>query len=217
MQMPTIHWPYLLLALLMLWFPRHWMRVGPRLLKVRRRGRDPVQRFSAGPQVLPDDKTVVLKLELLNRRNYVDFFRALGGAFALMQHAVEPGRTTAPAPGFWLQVAVMAVGVIVQFVRVDQGVKMFAPLFYLFGAAIAVIGPYAGLFAMLAVCAMHVMLPNPRYFLACYGLLIAVLHHVLEQGDVRWTVVFVLLAWTPALTSLLANRPLITYSHKRKM
>ena len=33
----TISWPYLLLAVALLWFPRQWLRTGVRVLKKRRK------------------------------------------------------------------------------------------------------------------------------------------------------------------------------------
>lgn len=212
----TIYWPYLTLAVVLLWLPRRWLRLGVRIEKVRRRRRDPIERFASGPAVDPDDKSVILAREFRSPRNYVDFFRGLGGAYALLHFsfALAPGaRRTDLLP---LYTGVLLAGALIQALRYEKSLTLFAPLFYLFGIGMAVTDLYAGAFAMLLVCAVNVMLPSTRAFLGLYGLLVAVFWVLFPARG--WLVVaFVVMVWLPAVLSLLMKRPLLTYSHKIKL
>ena len=60
-----IHWPYLLVALAMLWFPRQWLRVGRWYNKKRSRPKGTIENFTTGPAHDPADKSVNLRREAI--------------------------------------------------------------------------------------------------------------------------------------------------------
>ena len=90
-----IHWPYLLVALAMLWFPRQWLRVGRWYNKKRSRPKGPIENFTTGPAHDPADKSVNLRRELMNKRNYLDILRAATGTVALLTYGFEAHGPTA--------------------------------------------------------------------------------------------------------------------------
>ena len=69
----VIHWPYLLMAIAMLWFPRQWLRNGGSLFKRRRAPRSSVEKLAGKGSRDPDDKSVHPGKEFLTFRNYIGF------------------------------------------------------------------------------------------------------------------------------------------------
>ncbi|MDD3180772.1 MAG: hypothetical protein PHQ04_10545 [Opitutaceae bacterium] len=217
MHSVIIHWPYLLLAILCLWFPRHWLRLGYRLVKIRRRHRNTVERFAeSGAGGDPYDKTVRLARELRSKRNYIDFFRGMGGAYALIYFSFTMTTDDARTSLLVVQAVIILIGTLVQSLRFGKTFLLFAPLFYIFGAGLAVAGLVAGGFAMLLAGALNLLMPTPRSLLGLYGLLLLGFSLLFPVNFLR-TLLFAVIALLPALMSLLLNRSLITHSHKIRM
>ena len=87
----TVNWPYLLMAIATLWFPRQWLRSGARVLKKRRKPDGAMERLAGIGARDPDDKSVQPGREFANARNYIDLFRALAGGYSLSQFAFTLG------------------------------------------------------------------------------------------------------------------------------
>ena len=78
----SINFPLLLLALLLLWFPREWMRRGAALLRRRRRAKqsrivEPWRAREAG------DPRLNFRPEFAKFRNHLDLLRGMAGSVVL--------------------------------------------------------------------------------------------------------------------------------------
>lgn len=212
-----IHWSYLAAAVAMLWFPRHWMRLGFRLFRQRRKHRDKIEQFAENQARDPEDKSVRLPAEFANKRNYLDIVRAAAGGYCLVAFTFslsgpsEGGRLLMRA----LQLFVCFLGVLIQTVRKEEKLSFFAAIFYLVGLAIGLCGYPAGL-AFLMVLAINPALPNPRVFLAVYALLLLPFGYFFGAPLFWMLSSFGLLVLIPLL-SLLAKKPMVIYAKKLKV
>jgi hypothetical protein len=101
--------PLLALGVLLLWFPRHWMRRGVALLQRRRRSSKGVERIAEPwKDREPGDPRVNARVEFLKFRNYVDLFRGLAGSLVIWGGlgiapaiAVAEGRPAGPPGKCW--------------------------------------------------------------------------------------------------------------------
>ena len=211
----TIHWPYLLIAVAMLWFPRQWLRSGGRVLKRRRKPDGALERLAGMGARDPDDKSVQPGREFANFRNYVDLFRALAGGYSLSQFAFTAGGEDAAMKAFLIQAGVLLVAVLIQGIRFDERVSFFAPIFYLTGMSVGTSGHYTGLFAFALVLAINPIIPNPRMFLTAYGLLLLPFGYVFDAPLDLLAVNSGAILMLPLL-SLLTKRPLVIFSRKAK-
>lgn len=212
----TIHWPYLILAIAMLWFPRQWLRSGARVLKKRRKPDSAMERLAGMGARDPEDKSVQPGREFANFRNYIDLFRALAGGYSLSQFAFTVESEDAGLTAFFIQAAVLLVAVLIQSIRHDSRVSFFAPIFYFVGMSVGSSGHYAGLFAFALVLAINPVIPNPRLFLTAYGLLLLPFGLVFS-ADWRMLTLNAVLVLLPPLMSLLSKRPLVIFTKKPKV
>jgi hypothetical protein len=209
----TIHWQYLALALLMLWFPRQWMRFG-RLSRKRRKQRELFDKFAEQGGRDPDDKSVQLARELGKKRNYLDLFRGLVGGYSLWHFSFETATAVGEAYVVGASFVISLVGLLLQSVRREEGrFNYFAPIFFCTGLSLAMDVPYAGGFAFLLTCAINPMLPNPRLFLTCYGFLV-LLFGFLFGESLPVVGANAVLLFTLPLVSLMAGRSLVIFSKR---
>ena len=210
-----IHWPYLLVALAMLWFPRQWLRVGRWYYKKRSRPKGLVENFTTGPAHDPADKSVNLRRELTNKRNYLDILRAATGAVALLTYCFEAHGPKDGPRIFTLQAAILLVAVFIQAIRFEGKLSFFAPIFFFAGMSIGLSGPFSALFALVLVLAINPIIPNPRIFIFAYATLLLPLVYFFE-GSMRYMLLNVTLLTLPLIVSLLANRSMVLYAKKAK-
>jgi hypothetical protein len=216
--MPTsfsISWPYLMLAIAMLWFPRQWLRNGARVLKKRRKPDGAMERLAGIGARDPDDKSVQAGREFANFRNYIDLFRALAGGYSLTQFALVATTEAGEVQVLAAQAAILFVAVLIQCIRVDHRLSFFAPIFFLVGMCVGATGHYAGLFAFALVLAVNPIIPNPRLFLTAYGLLLLPFG-IFFGADVELLVVNAVMVLVPPMASLLTKRPLVIFSRKAR-
>src|SRR5262245_19436109 len=180
----TINWPYLILALAMLWFPRQWLRSGTRILKRRRKPDGAMERLAGIGARDPDDKSVQPGKEFANFRNWLDLFRALARGYSLSQYSFTAASGGADQAVFIIQALILFIAVLIQAVRFDERISVFAPIFYSVGMSVGTGGPYTGLFAFALVLAINPIIPNPRVFVTAYGLLVLPFGFVFD-GDLR--------------------------------
>lgn len=208
-----IYWPYLIIGVCTLWFPRQWLRVG-KIARKRRRQRETLEKFADEGGHDPDDKSVKLGRELANPRNYLDLLRALAGSFALWHFSFEATQSDDRTTALLLGTGLSLGGVLIQTVRWSGGrVSFFAPIFYIAGLSIGLGNPYAGVFALLLVCAINPVIPNPRMFLASYGLLLLPFDFMFSESTLRMVISAGLVLVIPLL-SLLAGRPVVIFTKK---
>ena len=212
----VIHWPYLLLALAMLWFPRQWLRNGPRLFKRRRRVANSIEKLAGKGSRDPDDKTVHLRKEFAAFRNYVDLFRGLAGGYSLSVFSFTAGGKDSAALVFWLQLGVLLVAVFIQAVRIEgRRHSYFAPIFWFVGLGTGFPGHYTGLFAFALVLAINPAIPNPRMFLTAFGLLQLMVGFLFGAPWVNNCLIAGFILLVP-LSSLLSKRPVVIFARKPK-
>jgi hypothetical protein len=210
----VIHWPYLLLALATLWFPRQWLRNGGQLFKRRRRSETSIEKLAERTARDPDDKTVHPRKEFTTLRNYIDLFRALAGGYCLSAFAFTitgPGLDTTLLV---IQAVVLVVAVFIQSVRLEgHRHNYFAPIFWLVGLCAGFPGHYTGIFAFVLVLAINPVIPNPRLFLTAYGLLVLGLGLLFGAPSPANEMAAGLVLLVP-LASLLSKRPVVIFTRK---
>ena len=222
----TISWPYLLIAIAMLWFPRQWLRSGKSLLKRRRKPEGTLERLAGMGARDPEDHSVQLSREFTNFRNYVDLFRAFAGGYCLTQFAFTTADARAALTALIIKALVLLVAVLIQSVRNADRLSFFAAIFYLLGltagtcgtssaSAPFTIGHSTGLFAFALVLAINPVIPNPRMFLTAFGLLLLPFG-IFFGADLPLLTVNVLLVLLPPLLSLLTRRPVVIFSRKAR-
>lgn len=212
-----IHWAYLAVAALMLWFPRQWLRLGRRFLRRRRQHRDKLEQFANEQARDPEDKSVRIGAELRSKRNWIDLVRATAGSLCLVHFAFEITAMTGDAKRsvLALEVFVLLVGVLIQCIRREEKVSYFAPIFYLVGVGVGLGAPYPALFSLMLVLAINPVIPNPRVFLTVFGLLMLPFGF-LFSADLLRMLATATVTCLPPLISLLAARPLVIYSKRVK-
>lgn len=207
--------------------PRHWLRGGrqaARKLGLRRRStkRDFVRIRESG------DNRVNAREEFSKARNYVDFLRALTGGLLLIGNpdlgvsscfaGTEEIVTTQDGSFvFEIQIIILAIGVVRQFVRMEGRVTFFAPLFYFAGLAIALCGVGAGFFAFLLVWTLNSAIPVPPVgFLSVYTLFLWLLGMLFQGLGNSYVYVSAILSVLPVVVSLMARRSLALFAKKQK-
>ena len=179
----TVNLPFLLVALLLLWFPRQWMRLGLSFWNRKRRRSEGATRREEEPWKTsePGDPAVSFRGEFLKVRNYVDLFRGAAGSLAVLGGlGIEPcfrlPADATPLLGnevFGLQIGILLVGLLAQAVRYERNrFLFFAPIFFLGGLSLGVCGYKAAGFAFAMIWAINPMLKNPSAFLMVYALLL---------------------------------------------
>lgn len=213
------YFPYLILVTALLWFPRHWLRVGSIFRRRRtpgtsRDGNEPWRTRETG------DPQVRFGSEFSKFRNYVDLLRAGAGSLALMGGLGIPSCLEATEPAMKntvlaLRVVIMLVGVIVQTGRRERGrFSLYPAIFYIGGLTVGLCHPWAALFAFILIWAVNIMLSTAQAFLTVYAVFIVIFGYVLNPSELLSVASAGILAYAPALVGLLANRPLIIPSRK---
>lgn len=209
-----IHWLYLAFALLMLWLPRSWMRLG-KWRSRKRRQRETHERFAQDGANDPDDKSVRLKRELSKGKNYLDFLRGLAGALALWQFSfTAEGDDRMLA--FGLKIALSLIAVLIQSIRWREKITFFAAIFFCAGLSIGMGNYFSGAMAFLLICAINPVIPTPRLFLTGYALLLLPFNFFLGGGGTLALINTVMLL-LPPLLSLMAKRPMVIFTRKRNL
>ncbi len=215
--------PLLLLGLLLLWFPRHWLRRGVALLQRKRRSTGSSRILEPWKDREPGDPRVNPRVEFGKFRNYVDLFRALAGGLAIwgglgLEPAIAPA--FGASRGVEMQVlaakgAAVAIGLVIQAVRYERvRLSFFPPIFYLAGLSGALCNYQGALFAFVAIWIVNAGLGNAQAFLTGYAIVLYGFG-ALFTGFRSVPVLLVAgLAFLPVLLSLLARRPLMIFTRK---
>lgn len=205
-------WP-LLFALVLLWLPRRWLRVGDRLLKrpeTRRRDGAPAPRDH-------DDSSLKIKEEAGKPRNWLDLIRAAAGSFILQHECFDQASDGSPGAAAWifiLQAAICVVAVLIQMVRLESRLSFSAPIFFIGGLGIGILGWLSGLFAWVAIWVLNFVLPGPSLFLFVFSTLLAGFGVLFSAGPSRDTALAAGLAWLPVVFSLVTKRRLVQLGRK---
>ncbi|MCX6954298.1 MAG: hypothetical protein NTV51_19275 [Verrucomicrobia bacterium] len=217
----TVDFPFLVLAAVLLWFPRQWLRVG----SVFKRRRTSAARGEKEPwhSREPGDMQVRFGVEFAKFRNYVDLLRAGAGSLAFAGGLGIPACLSvadgAPRSQFYtmvaLRLAIMLAGLVIQMVRFERGKLTFYPaIFYIAGLTLGLCGAWAAVFAFILIWAFNVLLASAQGFLTVYTVMVLVFGLAFARQDLLAVISAGVLAYTPVLLSLLANRPLVIPSRK---
>lgn len=179
----VVNLPLFGLALMLLLFPRQWLRGGATLFKRRRRG-------GAKPQIVEPwrsreagDPRLSFAREFTQFRNYLDLFRAAAGGLLLFGGlGVESSLTlaaNAPASAartlLIVRAAILLAGLLAQTVRMEhRRVTFYPPVFYLAALTFVLCGWKVAAFAFVLIWTFNAGLGNAQAFLSVYALLIAV-------------------------------------------
>ena len=215
--------PLFLLGLLLLWFPREWMRRGVALIRRRRSGGksrivEPWREREAG------DPRINFRAEFTKFRNHLDLFRGMAGSLVLFGGmGILPAIAALPGASRTVTLQVMAIralilliGLLIQTVRYQaKKVTFFPPIFYIAGLSVALCDVRGAVFAFVLIWAINPALPSAQAFLSVYALLLVVFGHFFAwRGDLRAAYAG-MLCFLPVLLSLLAKRPLLVFARKR--
>jgi MFS family permease len=221
----TVHVPFLLFALFLLWFPRQWMRLGAaffrRSLRSRERRRATQEPWNTRPS---GDPRVLFTEEFAKIRNYIDLLRAAVGSLMLtgkmgLPAALEVGPEAGRNVARLLLIAtavIPLVGLVIQTTRYERGrLTFYPPIFYLAGVTLGLCDWRAALFAFALIWAINPGIGSAQGFLTVYAALVMVFGIlVFRSGGMLAAILAGVFCFLPALLSLLAKRPLIIMSRK---
>lgn len=219
----TLDLRYFVPALLLLWFPRQWLRVGPVGRRVRgQRARD----WSPSRERSPGDMSVWLNEEIVKPRNWVDFFRSLAGGAAVGGTLFSGVMAISPALAkpdgltlqiiFGLKVLVLLLGLAVQTFRVETRLSLFAPIFFVQGLAFGLIGFKSALVAIVLAWVVNALLPSVAVMLAVFGFLEVCVGTFFGQPR-REVLLAGGLSLLPVIVSFLLKRRLAQFTKKTKI
>jgi hypothetical protein len=217
----SVNVPLLVLAIVLLWFPRSWLRLG-RVLN-RRRARSGAQKTTEPwNEREPGDPRVHFAAEFMKFRNYVDLIRAAVGAICVMgQWKIDPCVAPAAGASSGHVIAVMAVksvilliGLLIQTVRFERRLTFFPPVFFIAGLSLPLCTAWGAFFAFVLIWAVNPMLGNAQGFLFVYAVLLGVFGIFFDGLGSRSTILASVLCFLPALLSLMAGKTLIIPARK---
>ena len=214
-----VNLPFLLLGLLLLWFPRRWMRLGA---VFGRRKRKPRREDEPWIRREPGDPRLNFWREFRKPRNYFDFFRGAAGGLAIVGGENIPSSLPLPEDGgdhslmlLLAAMLILLVGLLIQTYRNENGrMTFFAPIFYLAGLSVCLVGSWGAVFAFALIWALNPLFGNPQAFLAVYGVVVTAFGLVLRDVAIDRTFTALFFAVLPVLLSLMTGRPLLVFSRK---
>ncbi|HSH93538.1 MAG TPA: hypothetical protein VK968_05295 [Roseimicrobium sp.] len=209
-----IHIWLLLIAVLLLWIPRQWLRYGGKVVTLPERSKADKDIRDA------NDVSLQLRDEILKPRNWVDFLRAAAGGIAVYGVCFEVGQGAAKGTGnivFIVQFAVLLIAVLLQTIRIEQRMTLVAPVFFVLGLSFGLIGWKAALFACVTIWVLNLLLPSAGMFLFVFAFVEAVFFRLVGNGFSMKTVILtVILTTFPLLFSALTNRRLVRLNKKNR-
>lgn len=211
------------IALLLLWLPRQWFRFGgkvtalagaPKNASGKRRRRSPTEERDK------TDVSLKLKDELAKVRNWIDLVRALIGGIALTHvcFSVAPDA----AKGVSVQILViesviLVVAVLIQTIRLENRFSLVAPVFFILGLSIAIIGWKAAVFAIVGVWTLNLVLPSAGVFLFFFAVLEICFGFLLKGAALTSVALAAGLSMLPVIFSAVTKRPLVRLNKKTKL
>jgi hypothetical protein len=220
----TIDYPLLLIALGLLYFPRQWLSWGKRgALKSESLSRhgdsndfDPSRRREMG------DPAVIFKDEFTKLRNYVDLFRAAAGSAVILGTVYTASCFTVGIGAeagtrrllLGLKCMILFGSVLVQLVRYQRRLTLFAPIFFVSGLTFSLCGLPAAGFAFALIWALNYALPSASALLTTYAIVIGIFGVLFDGMTNILVMVAVLCLFGPVLISMLTRRSLQTF-HRR--
>ncbi len=193
-------------AVLLLWFPRQWLRAGRTVVEL------PNLRKKLQTSHDPRDLSLRWREEFFKARNWVDLLRALIGGLAVVHVCVGLSCTAARDVGVQILVIkalVLLIAVILQTVRIEYGkMTLVAPVFFIFGLSFPLIGWMPALFSIIMVWVMNRALPTVSMFLFAFAALQVGFGYLLGYSSLKLVLLSAALAWMPVLWGAATHRRL---------
>lgn len=207
----SVHYLFLAFALLLLWFPRGWLRHG---LRVTPR---PARRFNqAKTERDPHERSVKPLAEAAKSRNWVDLLRAAVGAYGVAYAVFTvPATVEVHAPTLVWQAVLLTLAVLFQMIRLEGRLSLFAPIFFLQGMTLGVAGPLVGFLAMAGSWALTPVLPGAGAVLFVQGGITLSLGLLLQDTEPKLLMILTGVVWLPVLASVLLRKRLSASFDKR--
>jgi hypothetical protein len=216
--------PQFLFGLVLLWFPRPWMRLGISVGR-RRKGSGRKHHEEVEPWLRREsgDPRIDPRREARKVRNYFDLLRGLAGSIAILGGpfvvasltAAEGASKVVAREVLALNLAILFVGLLIQTMRFERGrMTFFAPIFYLAGVSASLCSGWGALFAFLLIWGMNPMLGSAQGFLTVYGVLLCIFGLLFRGLTDKMPIAALGLCLLPVLLSLLARKPLVVFSRK---
>lgn len=193
-------------ALLLLWFPRQWLRAGrtvvelPNLRRLMKTTHD------------PRDLSLRWREEFFKLRNWVDLLRALIGGIGLLHVCVELSGPAVKQLGvsvLVIKATVLFIAVALQTIRIESGrMTLVAPVFFIFGLSFPLIGWMPALFAIIMVWVINRALPTVGIFLFAFACLQFGFGYILRYSSLHLVLLSAALAWQPVLWGATTHRRL---------
>lgn len=213
--------PLLLLALLLLWFPRRWLRLGTVLNRRRKRPSERIQ--DPWNMREPGDPRVDFRTEFTKFRNYVDLVRAAAGGLCVMGGLrvdaclqVAAGAKSGQIMELLaIKSLLLLVALLIQTLRWEQHrITFYPPIFFLAGLSVPLCSPWGALFAFILIWSVNPLLANAQAFLSVYALLLALFGNYFSGLGDKSVILAAVLCFLPVLLSLMAQRPLVIFTRK---
>lgn len=194
-----VHYWLLPLALILLWFPRQWLRNGAAVIPTPKFRRRVVKDHD------PRDLSLRWREEFFKFRNWVDVFRGMIGSWAVMQGCFDMADDAPKSIGpviLLVQAVVLLIAVLIQTMRYERREgALVAPVFFVMGMGFGLVGWLAALFACIMAWTLHRALPSAGFFLcvlaglqACFGILLSTASPVVAVLAVGLSITPVMLA-----------------------
>lgn len=213
----TVDLPFLLVGLLLLWFPRQWMRYGA--ISRRRARRHARWKQEPWHRVEPGEPRLVVRAEFTKVRNYFDLLRGAAGSLAIVGGyginaaiMAEAGNRLVAWQVLGLKLGILLVALLIQTIRSEnRHLSFFAPVFFLAGLSVILCGHWAALFAFVLIWSINAVFSNAQGFLSVYALLVGVFGLLFRGWNSRLPIAALILCFLPVLLSLLTRRRLGTF------
>lgn len=212
------------LALVVLFFPRHALRRGASLIQRKR------VRSAGSKRILepwkdrePGDPRIAPGVEFLKPRNYLDLVRAGAGGVALWGgFYVPPALAADPAAGGRMPLLVLGMkclitllAVVIQSIRYEKvKVSFYPPIFFIGGLAVGAVGYQAAAFAFIGIWAVNAGISNAQGFLSVFAVLLLGFGLLFNGWRNIPSAAMAVAAFFPVLLSLMVRRPLMIFTRK---
>ena len=169
----------------------------------------------------PGDRSVWLREELVKGQNYYDFLRGSIGGWSVMHCCFSlPPVADAPSSGrlttLALQAGIFVVAILIQMIRWNGRISLFAPIFFLTGLTVGVCSWQVALFAAVLVWALNCALPNPEAFLLVQAIALAGFSALFLGTITVRTLLGAFLIFLPVVISLLTKERLMLKTKRPK-
>jgi hypothetical protein len=216
----TINFWFLIPTLILLWLPRQWLRIG----RIRPKKKSRTQRHRSAPAdeigVVPEfqNHSVQFGKEMRNRRNWLDLFRSIAGSICLTEYCFGAGPNPPPTLAEQIlgaQAGILVIAMLFQLFRLKRQSVLFAPIFFLLGLTVGLVGYESAFFAWIMIWAVNVVLPGPASFLFTYAAVVGGFGAVFV-GKSKLMMLMCGLSCFPLLVSVMARRRLMHFTKKEK-